>query len=327
MRIVIPGGSGHLGTLLARHFTEQGHCVTAISRHPAPAEWKTAAWNGFELGDWVECFEGADAVINLAGRSVNCRYNAVNKREIMTSRTITTGVVGRAIASCSHPPPVWLNASTATIYRHSFDRVMDERTGELGGSEPNAPRAWAFSVEVAKNWEAALFAADTPHTRRVAMRAAMVMTPETNGPFDLMLRLVRFGLGGSAGSGNQFVSWIHEVDFLRAVEFLIDRADLEGPVNVVSPCPVPNNFFMRCLRHAWCTTYVGIGAPAWLLRAGAIFLRTEPELVLKSRRVVPARLREAGFEFHFPNWRAAAQDLVHRWRELHHDAPILGQGC
>lgn len=326
LRIVIPGGSGHLGTVLARHFSEQGHSVAVICRRAVPAEWQVVHWNGCDLGDWAEAMDGADVVINLAGRSVNCRYNSAHQREIMTSRTISTGVVGRAIAECAHPPSVWLNASTATIYRHSFDRVMDERSGEFGGNEPNAPRKWAFSIEVAKNWEAALFAADTPKTRRVAMRISVVMSPEPHGPFERLLHLVRLGFGGPCGSGSQYVSWIHDVDFIRAVEFLIARSDLDGPVNLASPGPVPNQFFMRCLRNAWCTTYIGIPTPTWLLGAGAALLRTETELVLKSRRVVPARLREAGFEFHFPNWRAAAQDLVHRWRELNNDeGPWLGR--
>lgn len=319
LRIIIPGGSGHLGTILARHFCEQGHSVTVLCRQPVPAEWEIRQWNGCDLGDWVQSFDGADVVINLAGRSVNCRYNTANQREIMNSRTITTGLVGRAIAQCTNPPPLWLNASTATIYRHSLDRVMDERTGEFGGNEPNVPRRWKFSIEVAKSWELALTAADTPKTRRVAMRTSIVMSPDPNGPFDLLLRLVKLGLGGTCGSGSQYVSWIHDVDFIRVIEFLIERQDLDGPVNISSPCPVPNYFFMRCLRNAWCTTYLGIPAPEWALSAGAVLLRTETELVLKSRRVVPGRLREAGFEFHFPNWRTAAQDLVHRWRQLHND--------
>lgn len=327
LRIVIPGGSGHLGTILARHFHEQGHDVSVLGRRPLQTEWNSILWSGYDLGDWVSALDGCDVVINLAGRSVHCRHNAANRREILTSRTIPTGVVGRAIASCNNPPLLWLNASTATIYRHSLDRVMDERTGELGGDEPNAPRSWAFSVEVAKAWEAALFAANTPKTRRIAMRSAIVMSPEPNGAFDLLLRLVRLGLGGTSGSGNQFVSWIHEVDFIRAIEFLIARKDIEGPVNLASPCPVPNRFFMRCFRNAWCTSYLALPAPSWALRVGALLLNTESELVLKSRRVMPGRLREAGFEFHFPNWRAAAQDLVQRWRQLHDDAPALGHGC
>ncbi len=319
LRIVIPGGSGQVGHILARHFQEQGHSVTTISRHPKPAEWTTIGWSGLELGDWVQALDGADVVINLAGRSVNCRYNSAHQREIKNSRTITAGLVGQAIAAASSPPPLWLNASTCTIYRHSIDRPMDEETGEIRSNDASVPSKWSFSVDVALSWERALFAAETPRTRRVALRSAMIMSPDSGGVFDRLLHLVRLGAGGTAGPGTQFVSWIHETDFVRAIEFLIEHRELSGPVNVCSPCPVPNRYFMRCLRHAWCTTYIGLPTPRWALSIGAALLRTETELLLKSRRVIPACLTAAGFEFHFPNWRAAAQDLVHRWRELHGD--------
>jgi uncharacterized protein (TIGR01777 family) len=316
LRIVIPGGTGQVGQILARHFHEQGHCVTVIARHPRPAEWKTIQWNAFDLGSWTEAIDGADVVINLAGRSVNCRYNAANRRAIKNSRTISTGLVGQAIAHAAHPPPLWLNASTATIYRHSLERSMDEVTGELGGNELGVSAKWNFSIDVATSWERALAAAETPHTRKIAMRSAMVMTPDSGGIFDTLLRLVRLGLGGSAASGEQFVSWIHGVDFIRAVDFLIAHEELSGVVNISSPRPVPNRHFMRCLRHAWCAQYIGIPASKWMLEIGAFLLGTETELILKSCRVVPVRLLNSGFEFHFPNWRAASQDLVQRWREL-----------
>lgn len=312
---MIPGGSGQVGTILARHFHEQGHEVTVISRDPRPAEWTVMPWTGYDLGPWVQSIDGCDVVINLAGRSVNCRYNAANQSEIKTSRTITTGLIGDAIASATHPPPLWLNASTATIYKHSLDRAMDDVTGELGGSEPDAPPKWRFSIDVATSWERAFFAAELPHTRRVAMRSAMTMSPDPGGVFDTLLWLVRRGLGGKAGSGRQYVSWIHDVDFIRAVEFLIENESLAGPVNLASPCPLPNRKFMSCLRQAWCTSYIGLPTSRWMLEIGALLLRTETELILKSRRVVPRRLTDAGFEFHFPNWRGACADLVERWRE------------
>lgn len=313
-RIVIPGGSGQVGTLLARHFQEQGDDVTVITRHPKPAEWSTISWTGYDLGPWAERIDGCDIVINLAGRSVNCRYNAANQREIKTSRTITTGLIGDAIAVAAHPPPLWLNASTATIYRHSLDRPMDDVSGELGGAEPDAPPKWRFSIDVATSWERAFFATHVPQTRRIAMRSAMTMSPDRGGVFDTLLRLVRYGLGGKAASGTQYVSWIHDVDFIRAVEFLIEKENLEGAVNLASPCPVPNRDFMSCLRRAWCTSYIGLPATKWMLEVGAVLLRTETELILKSRRVVPRLLTDAGFEFHFPNWRGACADLVERWR-------------
>lgn len=319
LRIVIPGGTGQIGQILARHFHEQGHAVTVLSRHPRPAEWQTLLWDAQELGEWTELIEDSDVVINLAGRSVNCRYNAANRREIKNSRTISTGVVGRAIAKAAKPPRVWLNASTATIYRHALDRPMDEITGELGGNESGLPDKWGFSIDVATSWERAFFAAETPSTRKVAMRSAMTMSPDSGGVFDHLLRLVRWGLGGPSGSGRQYISWIHDVDFVRAVDFLIENEALSGVVNISSPCPLPNEEFMCCLRRAWCTSYIGLPAPRWMLSIGAVFLGTETELVLKSRRVVPRRLGEAGFDFHFPNWRGACQDLVHRWREINGD--------
>jgi uncharacterized protein len=317
LRIVIPGGTGQVGQILARHFHEQGHAVTVIARHAKAAEWPVVRWDARNLDTWALAIDGADVVINLAGRSVNCRYSAVNRREIKNSRTITTGLVGEAIARAARPPALWLNASTATIYRHAFDRPMDELYGEVGGAEPGIPQKWRFSIDVATSWERAFFAAATPQTRRIALRSAMVMSPDRGGVFDTLLHLVKWGLGGCAGSGEQYVSWIHDVDFTRAIEHLIANDQLSGVVNVSSPFPVPNRDFMCCLRHSWCTSYVGFSAPKWILALGAVFLGTETELVLKSRRVVPRRLLESGFEFHFPNWRGACQDLVHRWRELH----------
>lgn len=317
LRIVIPGGTGQIGHILARHFHEQGHSVATIARHQKPAEWQTLAWDAENLDDWAKSIDGADVVINLAGRSVNCRYNKANRRQIKNSRTISTGLIGQAIAQASHPPPLWMNASTATIYRHTFHRGMDEETGDIGGAEPDAPAKWRFSIDVASAWEQAFFVANTPRTRKVALRSAMTMSPDSGGVFDTLLRLVRWGLGGCCGSGKQYVSWIHDVDFIRAIEFLIAHEELSGPVNISSPNPVANRAFMYCLRRCWCTSYIGVPAPRWMLALGAALLRTETELVLKSRRVVPRRLVDAGFEFHFPNWRGACCDLVHRWRELH----------
>jgi hypothetical protein len=321
MRIVIAGGSGQVGKMLARHFQEHGHEITVFSRHPRPEEWRTTAWDGIALGDWVSCVEGSDVLINLAGRSVNCRYNESNRRSILESRVNTTRLLHRAVASLTQPPRVWLNASTATIYRHALDRPMDEATGELGGNEIGAPSTWNFSIRVAKAWEEAFFATDTPKTRKIAMRSALTLSPDPGGVFDVLLGLIRHFLGGTMGSGKQFVSWIHEADFLRAVEFLIARDDLAGVVNLASPHPVRNRQFMRALRQAWCEC-PGLPMPKWLLEIGAVLLRTETELVLKSRCVVPGRLLGAGFEFLFPNWPGAAKELVYRWRDAHGKAVL-----
>ena len=316
LRIVLPGGSGQVGHVLARHFHAKGYEVTVLSRQPKPAPWQVLSWNGRDPGSWTGVIDGADVVINLAGRSVNCRYTSGNRREIIESRMFSTRAVGRAISQAAKPPALWINASTATIYRHAMDRPMDEASGDLGGNEEDVPSTWRFSIDVATGWENELFAALTPHTRKIALRSAMTMSPDRGGIFDTLLKLVRAGLGGTAASGRQFISWIHWSDFAGAIDFLIARRDLDGCINVCSPCPLPNKEFMHALRKAWGT---GIGLPAakWMLKIGAIFLRTETELILKSRRVVPQRLLEAGFKFHFADWPGAANDLVEHWRADH----------
>lgn len=316
MRVVIPGGSGQVGNILARHFHVQGHSVTVLTRNPSPAPWRTLYWDGAHQGDWVRALEGADVCVNLAGRSVNCRYHAANRAEIFNSRVDSTRILGQVIASLAHPPAVWLNASTATIYRHELERPNDELTGILGGNEPGAPDTWNFSIDVARAWEAAFYETPTPRTRKIALRSAMTFSPEKGGVFDVFLSLVRRGLGGTAGSGRQYVSWIHDTDFSRAVEFLIAHDSLDGPVNLASPNPLPNRGFQRILREAW-GTRIGLPTTEWMVEIGTFFMRTESELVLKSRRVVPTRLLAAGFTFEHPTWPEAARDLVSRWRAVH----------
>jgi uncharacterized protein (TIGR01777 family) len=271
-------------------------------------------WDAETLGDWTSELEEADAVINLAGRSVNCRYNDHNRRLIKESRVRSTQIVGRAIAQASHPPRVWLQASTATIYAHRYDEANDEATGIIGGSESNSPDTWRFSTDVATSWERALNKSAVPHTRRVLLRSAIIMSPDRGGAFDMLLRLVRYGLGGRAGNGKQYVSWIHDYDFVRTVSWLIEHDEFEGPVNLAAPNPLPNREFMRTLRAAWGISF-GLPANAWMLEIGARALQTETELILKSRRVIPDRLLQAGFVFRYPNWMEAARDLCGRWRE------------
>jgi NAD dependent epimerase/dehydratase family enzyme len=331
MKVILPGGSGQVGTILARHFHAKGDEVVVLSRAPEPRPWRVVPWDGQTRGEWAKEFEGADAVINLAGRSVNCRYTPANRRTILDSRVQSTRIVGDVIAECDRPPRVWLQSSTATIYAHRYDAPNDERTGVLGGSEPGAPGTWSgrearlcgrqaaspgwkFSTDVATAWEAALGAAATPGTRKVAMRSAMTMSADRGGVFDVLLGLVRRGLGGRAGDGRQFVSWIHEADFIAAVEWLIQHDAASGPVNLAAPEPLPNAEFMRALREAWGARF-GLPASRWMVELGAWAMRTESELVLKSRRVVPGRLLDAGFAFRFPSWPEAARDLVRRWRE------------
>ena len=313
VKVVIPGGSGHLGHLLARSFARDGHDVVILSRGRTALPWRVVAWDAVSLGAWTAELEHADVLINLAGRSVNCRYTPARRREILDSRVMSTRILGDAVARAARPPRVWLQSSTATIYAHRYDAANDEATGVLGGSEPGVPETWNFSIDVATKWEREFDRASTPGTRKVAMRSAIVMSPTRGGPFDVLLQLVRRGLGGTSGDGRQFVSWIHDEDFVRAVQWLVDRADISGVVNLAAPTPLPNAEFMRALRVAWGTS-IGLPAPAWLLEVGALFMRTETELVLKSRRVVSTRLRDHGFVFTWPVWPDAARDLVNRWR-------------
>jgi uncharacterized protein (TIGR01777 family) len=313
LRIVIPGGSGQVGQVLARYLQERGHHVTVLTRGPHTAQWQTVHWDGQNPGLWTQYLEGADVCINLTGRSVNCRYNAENRAAIYNSRILSTRLLGEVIAGLADPPLLWLNASTATIYKHALDRPMDEQTGELGGNESKVPDTWNFSIRVAKDWEAAFFEAPTPRTRKVAMRSAIILSPKPGNAFAIFSNLVRASFGGKQGNGRQFISWIHEDDFACAVEFIIAREDLDGPINIASPNPEPNRVFMAELREAWGTPN-GFPLPAPLLEIGAFFMRTETELVLKSRRAIPGRLLHAGFEFQFPNWPHAAEDLVDQWR-------------
>ena len=313
MRIVIPGGAGHVGRVLSAAFHQGGHDVIVLSRRPVARPWRIEPWDGRTLGGWAEAIDGCDAVINLAGRSVNCRYTPANRREILESRVFSTRVVGDAIAAARRPPRVWLQASTATIYAHRYDAANDEATGILGGAERDAPSTWRFSIDVARAWEQTLAEASTPRTRKVLMRSALTMSPTTGGVFDALVWLVRRALGGPTGDGAQFVSWIHHHDFVRSVEWLIARDDIEGPVNLASPNPVRNAEFMRVLRHALGVP-IGLPVSKWMLEVGALFLRTETELVLKSRRVVPARLLAGGFTFKYATWPDAARDLCREWR-------------
>lgn len=321
MKVVLPGGSGQVGTIVARALVADGHEVVVLSRRPGTASsraapWRVAGWDARDArGAWAAEVDGADVVINLAGRSVNCRYGEANRREIMDSRVESTRAVGGAIARAARPPRVWLQMSTATIYAHRHDAPNDEQSGVIGGGEPGAPDTWRFSIDVARAWERAADEAPTPPaTRLVKLRAAMVMSPDRGGVFDALLGLVRRGLGGTAGDGRQFVSWVHDEDFVRAVRWLIERDDLAGAVNVASPGPLPNAAFMRALRDA-AGAPVGLPASAWMLELGALVMRTETELILKSRRVVPGRLARSGFEFRFPEWPEAARDLWRRWKQ------------
>jgi uncharacterized protein (TIGR01777 family) len=298
--------------MLCRALAGNGHDVVVLSRTDRDlGPVRCVRWDGRTAGPWTAEIDGCDAVINLAGRSVSCRYTDANLRDMMASRVDSTRVVGAAIAAAAAPPKVWLQMSTATIYAHRFDAANDEATGIIGGAEPGVPGYWAFSVEIAKAWERVQEEAETPDTRKVALRTAMIMSRDRGSVFDVLHKMARLGLGGPVAGGRQYVSWLHGADLVRAVELLLVRADLSGPVNLAAPNPLPQREFMRVLRAA---TRVPIGLPAtkWMAELGAFVLRSDTELLLKSRRVVPGRLLDAGFEFTFPDWPAAAADLVRK---------------
>ena len=293
--------------MLNRWFAARGWEVVVLSRRRSPGQdmHRTVFWDGESLGDWRAELEGAIAVVNLSGRSVDCRYHRRNREQIMNSRVRSTRVLGKAIRQCENPPGAWLNSSTATIYRHSFDRKMDEWDGEIA-STPEAKDA--FSVQVAREWEQVFQECDVPRTRKVALRTAMVLGDDRGGVFHVLRRLTKLGLGGQMGKGRQFVSWIHQQDFCRAVEWLILKEDFCGVVNLVAPHPLPNSQMMRLFRN---TADMRFGLPAtrWMLELGAWLMRTETELIIKSRRVVPRRLLSSGFEFAFSEMSEAIQEL------------------
>ncbi len=312
-KIVLAGGTGQVGKLLARHYHAAGDDVVVLSRTPQPAPWRTIAWDARTLGPWTSELEDADLVIGLAGRSVNCRYTAANRHDIMASRVNSTHAIGQAVAWAKRPPRTWLQMSTATIYAHRSDAPNDEATGIIGGNEPDAPTSWRFSIDVARAWERAVDEAVTPQTRKVKLRSCVVLSPDRGGIFDTLLTLTRRGLGGQAGNGKQYVSWIHEADFVRAIEWIAAHEALTDVVNVASPNPLPNAVFMREVREA-SRTPIGLSSPEWLLTIGAFFMRTEPELLLKSRRVIPGKLLASGLSFQYPGWPQAARDLCERSR-------------
>lgn len=299
-KLVIAAGTGFLGGVLITHFKNKTDEIIILTRKPLPNQGniKYVQWDAKTLGNWQTELNGADVLVNLTGKSVNCRYTIVNKNEILNSRLDSTGVLGKAITHCTHPPKHWLNASTATIYRHSEELQMDENNGEIGSD---------FSMNVAKMWEHIFFSANTPSTYKTALRTSIVLG-NGGGAFPMVKRLAKVGLGGKQGNGRQFISWIHELDFARAVDFIITEK-LTGPVNVTAPNPIKNTDFMATLRK---TIHMPFGLPQqeWLLKIGAKVIGTETELVLKSRNVIPVRLLKSGFEFKYNNAEDAIRNLI-----------------
>ncbi|WP_207434028.1 TIGR01777 family oxidoreductase [Sabulibacter ruber] len=287
-RIILAGGSGFIGQLLTHHFTSQGNEVIVLTRTPGKGQSaaKHVYWDAKNLGEWVQYLEQADVLINLTGKSVNCRYHARNKREIIASRVNATLVLGQALRQLKSPPKLWINAASATIYRHALDRPQDELTGEQGAG---------FSVEVCQQWENTFFSQQLPGIRKVALRIAIVLAKE-GGVMPYYLNLARFGLGGRQGNGLQCFSWIHAQDLVGSIDFLIQHEELEGVFNLSSPKPVPNHHFMRAVRDGLKVPF-GLRATKWMLELGALVLGTETELLLKSRWVVPTRLQKAGYRF------------------------------
>lgn len=314
MKIVLAGGSGQLGTILARHFKKKKYDVVVLSRHAsAEVPWRTVLWDARTSGPWQVELEGADAVINLTGKTINTRYTAENRRQILATRVESTQIVGRAIQEAAQKPRVWMNASASGIYRHSFEELFDETTTDLGGDGEPVPETWRFAAEVCKTWEKSFHEIETPGVRKIALRTTLALSPDRGGVFDLLLGLTRKGLGGRQGSGRQSISWMHDHDYTRAIEFLLEREEISGPVNMAAPSPIRNEDFMRVLREA---AGVGFGLPAeeWMVKLGALAMRTEPWLVLKSVRAVPGVLEKAGFDFATPEWPIAARNLVRRWK-------------
>jgi len=295
--IIIAGGSGFLGQVLENYFSSKGYKIKILTRKPTKENH--IYWDAKTLGDWTSLLEKTDGLINLTGKSVDCRYTIKNKKLIYDSRVESTGVLGNAINKCKNPPKVWFNSSTATIYRHSLDKKMTEATGEIGND---------FSMNIAKSWEKAFNEIKNPKTRKIILRTSIALGKK-GGALIPLRNLTKFGLGGKQGLGNQKVSWIHELEFARAVEFLLNDEKLNGIFNLSVPEPTDNKTLMKTLRKTMNISF-GITHPIWLLKLGAFFIGTETELVLKSRNVIPERLLKNGFKFKFTDHKIALNDLI-----------------
>jgi uncharacterized protein (TIGR01777 family) len=299
-KLIIAAGTGFLGEVLINHFKDKFREIVILTRGKSKTDQniKYVNWNAKTFSGWETELENAEVLINLAGKSVDCRYTEKNKKEILLSRIQSTKILNKAILNCKNPPKHWLNSSTSTIYRFSLEKQMDEIYGEIGND---------FSMNVAQSWEKAFFKIETPNTLKTSLRTSIVLG-KNGGAFIPLKTLTKIGLGGKQGKGNQFISWIHEDDFANAVDFIIQK-EMTGVVNVVSPEPISNAYFMKKLQNAVGIPF-GIPISAFLLKIGSFIIRTETELVFKSRNVIPKRLLENGFKFKFVNIDTAFQNLV-----------------
>lgn len=300
-KIILAGGNGQLGKALAAHYKYDTAEIIILSRRPQAADGnvKTLVWDGRTMGDWAKELEGADMLINLCGKNVNCRYTEKNKDEIISSRVEPTTLLGKVVDGLIDPPELWINAASATIYRHAEDCPQDEETGEIG---------YGFSIEVCKIWEKTFFETETPNTRKVALRIGIVLG-RNDGALPRLINLVKAGMGGQQGDGQQYVTWVHEQDVVKTTEWLMQHPWMTGVINCVAPHPLKNAELMKELRHAIGVTF-GLPAPAWLLEIGAALIGTETELILKSRWVLPKRLLDAGFQFQFSEAGHAVKDIL-----------------
>ena len=299
--LIIAGGSGFLGNVLITYFKPKFDTIYILSRSKKVNSKNIIflEWDGKTKGNWISVFEGADVLINMTGKSVDCRYTPKNKALILSSRIDSTNVLGEVIEGCKNPPKIWLNSSTATIYRHSLDKQMDEEQGEIGDG---------FSVGIAKAWEQQFFSHHIAKTRQVALRTSIVFG-KNGGAFIPIKRLAQIGMGGKQGPGNQKVSFIHEEDFARSVDYIIEHQDLEGPINIVSPIPNTNQILMREIRNRLNVPF-GIPMGKTLLEFGAKFIKTETELILKSRNVIPTKLLNHGFSFNYGSLEKTLANLL-----------------
>jgi uncharacterized protein (TIGR01777 family) len=302
-KIILAGGNGYLGKVLTEYYRDKAHQIIILSRNPKPAAGnvQTLVWDGKTPGDWANQLEGAELLINLCGKNVNCRYTQKNKAEIIASRVLPTTLLGSVIANMQQPPQLWINITSATIYRHAEDRPQDEEHGEIGQG---------FSVDVCRQWEQSFVATHTPKTRKVALRMGIVLGLDDSA-FPRLLNLVKYGLGGQQGDGQQYMSWVHEQDAAACTEWLLENPKIDGVINCTAPGPIKNNEFMAIIRKTYGASF-GLPAPAWLLSLGAIIIGTETELILKSRWVLPTRLLQSGYQFQFAQAGDAIKNILSR---------------